>query len=172
MYKVKTATPSSVKEKIKEIKKENIDSSTLSYCLNHVYSFIGTFAQNELNNLKNVQIPFSLVVNVDYSDQSGSHWLCIYISRQGVEIFDSLGFDPRFYSTSTKFIINFIEKYSFNRCLLISPILQPASSTLCGLYCIYFILFRQFYTFEQCLSRFGSNQKRNDERLLYLFNNL
>ena len=172
MYKIKTKTPSSIKEKIKAVKKEKINSLFLSNCLNHVSTFLGTFAQNELNNIRHVQVPFSLIVNVDYTGQPGSHWLSIYVSKHDIEIFDSLGFDPRFYSHCTNIIINFISKYSFNRNLLISPILQSPSSTLCGLYCIYFILMRQFYSFNHCLSRFGSNRNRNDQRLVHFFNQL
>ena len=172
MYKIKTSTPPTIKEKIKKVKKEKIDSVFLSSCLNHVSAFIGTFAQDELLKLRQITIPFSLIVNVDYSDQPGSHWLAIYISNQQVEIFDSLGFDSRYYTTSTRPILKFIEKFTFNRNVIISPVLQPFSSTLCGLYCIYFILMRQFYSFKICLSRFGSNLYRNDQRLLFLFNHL
>ena len=172
MFKIKTKTPSSIKEKIKAVKKEKIDSIFLSSCLNHVPNFLGTFAQNDLMKLRHVQLPFSLIVNVDYSDKAGSHWLSIYVSRHTIEIFDSLGFDPKFYSNSNKLIINFIEKYSFSRHIFISPVLQPTSSTLCGLYCIYFVLMRQFYNFQKCLSRFGSNHIRNDQRLSHFFNSL
>ena len=172
MHQVKAKTPSTIKEKIKKIKKEKINSIFLSTCLNHVPNFIGTFAQNDLIKLRRVQLPFSLVVNVDYSDKPGSHWLSIYVSRHNIEVFDSLGFDPKFYSNSNQLIITFIQKYSFNRHIYISPVLQPPSSTLCGLYCLYFILMRQFYTFQQCLSRFGSQHIRNDQRLLHFFNNL
>ena len=172
MYKIKTETPSPIKEKIKAVKKENINSLFLSKCLNHVPNFLGTFAQNELRNILHLKMPASLIVNVDYSEQPGSHWLALYISHEGVEVFDSLGFDSRFYSNSTHIIVKFIDKYSFNRHLLTSPVLQPCSSTLCGLYCIYFVLLRQFFSFQQCLSRFGSNLNRNDQRLLHFFNHL
>lgn len=172
MHQVKTQTPSAIKEKIKKIKKEKINSVFLSNCLAHVPNFLGTFAQNELIKIRHIQLPFSLIVNIDYSDQPGSHWLSIYVSKNVVEIFDSLGFDPKFYLNSNHFILQFIDKYKFNRTLSISPVLQPLSSTLCGIYCIYFILMRQFYTFEQCLSRFGSNHSRNDQRLLHFFKHL
>ena len=172
MYELKMMTPSSIKEKIKKVKKEKINSLFLSQCLNHVPNFLGTFAQNELQNIRHIHIPASLIVNIDYSDQPGSHWLAVHVSNEGVEIFDSLGFDSRFYTNSTNIIVQFIDKYSFNRHLATSPVLQPSSSTLCGLYCIYFILMRQFYSFQQCLSRFGSKLSRNDERLLHFFNHL
>ena len=77
MYKIKTKTPSSIKEKIKKVKKEKINSLFLSKCLNHVHNFLGTFAQNELRNIRHLKLPASLIVNADYSDQPGSHWLAI-----------------------------------------------------------------------------------------------
>ena len=135
-------------------------------------SFIGVYAQNELSKIRNVKLPFSLIVNVDYSEQSGSHWLSVHVTKHSVEIFDSLGFDKRYFSTSTNIIVKFIDKYSFNRNLLTSPVLQPCNSALCGFYSIYFILWRQFYNYKQCLSRFGSNRKRNDERLLHFLTTL
>ena len=109
--------------------------------------------------------PVSLVVNLDTSAQPGSHWIAMYITESHLEIFDSLGFKNTLES-KPPFLLKFIEKLSLTHRIFITPPLQDPSSGLCGFYTIYFLLFRQFYSFAVCLSIFSDNLLLNDNILL------
>ena len=135
-----------------------------------MHTFIGVYSQNELSAIKFAKVPFSLIVNLDYNQESGSHWLVIHICKDTIEIFDSLGLNFMYFKHYPQLIINFIFKFSFNRHVLCSPVLQPPTSRLCGLYSVYFILARQTKSFEKCLKPFGSNLYENDKKLIQYFN--
>ena len=74
-----------------------------------------------------------LVMNIDPSTQSGSHWVSIYIQNGKGEYFDSYGMAPpledfmRFLKTNTK-------TWTYNK-----QELQSLDSTVCGHYCIWFL---------------------------------
>ena len=157
------------KRKISKIEKNGLNSDFIFNSLQHVHNFIGVFAQDQLSLIKFVKIPFSVVINLDYSDQTGSHWLSIHVSRGTIEIFDSLGFKYKYFNNYPLLIISFINRFSFNRKILCSPVLQPSSSKLCGLYAIYFVIFRQNHSFESCLARFSSHLKENDQSVIDYF---
>ena len=126
-------------------------------------------AQNQLSNIKFVQSPFIIIINIDYSDQPGSHWLALRVGRELIEIFDSLGFESKYFHHYPKSIIDFISRFKLGRTVLCTPVLQPTNSKLCGLYCIFYVINRQKSSFINCLSIFSSNLKQNDQLLLSYF---
>ena len=160
---------SQIKKEIKVIQKEGINNHFIDKILQPVYNFIVVFTQDELSSIKMAKIPFSLIVNLDYQGEKGSHWLSIHINHETIEIFDSLGFESKYFNHYPKLIISFINKFSFNRFVLCSPVLQPVTSKLCGLYAIYFILSRQTKSFQDCLQPFNSHLYDNDQKLINFF---
>ena len=158
-----------IKEKIKEIKIRGVDGNFIIRHLNSVFDFVGVFAQNKLHTLRYIKIPFVIIVNLDYNDEPGSHWLAIRVDRETIEVFDSLGFETKYFAHYPKLLINFLARFSFNKRVICSPVLQPPTSKLCGLYCIYYVLNRQTKTFVECLSLFSSNLLRNDLELIKFF---
>ena len=73
--------------------KKGLKSDLIKRILKCSPNFIGCFAENELKSLYFGSLPCFLVVNLDSSYMSGSHWIGIGIFRNKLEVFDSLGFD-------------------------------------------------------------------------------
>ncbi len=75
-----------------------------------------------------------MVINLDKSDEEGSHWVALYIkNRRTVNYFDSLGADPPF--EIAKYLSRFEKLFRNTVCI------QSDSSKVCGQYCIYFIYY-------------------------------
>ena len=119
--------------------------------------FQGVFPSDRLpSRIK--QYPAGLIANVDRSKKLGSHWIAIYIDKDGQgTFFDSYGNKPEFYEQTFK---EFLEKnsitYSFNNTCL--QCLQSLYSREYGQYCLYFLLFK-----ETIVNRFTANKRLNDE---------
>ena len=142
----------------KAIKKAQ--TSPLSNCdilsiLKFVPRFLGVFASDELKHLKIIEYPVSLIANLDTSKSDGSHWVAIRISKSKIELFDSLGFCPGGWSRFPSEIMNFLKSHTALRKLSISPTFQSPNTHLCGLYCIYFILYRRIASFSLVCSKFS-----------------
>ena len=92
-----------------------------------VKRFNGVFSRNNLLKLKNG----AYVINVDHSENTGTHWVVIFAKSNEVIYFDSFGVEyiPK---EITKKIGNKNIKTSIFR-------IQDNSSTMCGYFCILFI---------------------------------
>ena len=159
----------------KEIEKEKITRSGLSSCIIHCYlyntpHFLGCFAQDELKQITITSLPVFLIVNFDHSSSKGTHWIALYITKKSLEIFDPLGFNINRWPNIPKFLLQFLNKFSIHRRIMISKEIQPLTSTLCGFYCIYFVLYRAFNTFEMCNNYFSNKLYKNDKLLTNFFN--
>ena len=78
----------------------------------------------------------AMVINTDPHDKPGAHWVCVYSVPPVVEYFDSYGMKPYFPE-----ILNFIERQQAH------PVWNPytyqaLNTTVCGQYCVYFLLQR------------------------------
>lgn len=93
--------------------------------------FLGTFAADQLPFES--RSPFGLVVNLDNSDQEGSHWCSIWVdSNKNASYFDSFGRAPIGPSINA-----FMDQYlwDFN-----NKVFQHYASEYCGFYAILFLL--------------------------------
>ena len=156
----------------KEIKKAKIQKQGLSCqkiekILNCSKSFIGCFASNQLETLSITCFPCTLIVNTDHTGTPGTHWICFRISKQRIEMFDSLGllYDNKL----PKELLVFIQRFSVTRSFKFNERLQPDSSLLCGFYCICFIFLRQYCSFRNIQSYFDDNLVANDELIIKFF---
>ena len=163
-----------IQEAIKKEKREKIGITgcTIHCILADAPNFLGCFCQDELQNLTICSLPVYLVVNFDHSYSSGTHWIALRISKRCLEIFDPLGFNTLRWPNIPHFLLDFLHKFSTHRRILISKEIQPDSSTLCGFYCIFFIMFRSFNTFSNCNKYFSPNLRKNDKILTHFFNKL
>ena len=99
-------------------------------------NFVGVFPADKLFMIRrNTPRPFAVVVNTDPSDMPGTHWVAIYIRQYGVEYFDSLGRPPNNHFRS------FLQRFS-RHCAWNEHQYQSIVSSLCGAYCILFIITR------------------------------
>lgn len=160
------------KEIKKAIKQENKDKKGLNSCfincmLYNVPNFIGCFSQDQLQTLVIRSLPVSLIVNLDTSSSSGSHWIALRIAKKTLEIFDPLGFNvSKWPGKIPYFLFQFLHKFSVHRRVLISREIQPDNSTLCGFYCIFFLYYRLTHTFHDCTKPFSRKQLRKNDIIL------
>ena len=156
--------------KIQQIKssKQGLSTNFLNKILFHQPHFIGVFPQDYLLHVSFVSFPVSLVLNLDVSSQSGSHWIAIYITDTHLEIFDSFGLDSTTWSRKPIILLRFIEKLSQKRKVVICPRLQSDASNFCGVYSIFFLLLRQNNSFESICKLFSHDFNLNDS-ILYSF---
>ena len=172
----KKATFSGRRRKMQKIvqksKSAPLSSSDLLHLVRGQQNFLGIFASDELSNLRIVKDTVFFIANLDTAYQAGSHWLAIRIGRRNVEIFDSLGFDFQLWQTYPKHLLDFLSRYSKSHNFLISPALQPPNTFTCGLYCVYFIYFRQRTTFSNCVRTFSRNFELNNEKLFHYLDKL
>ena len=118
--------------------KKGLDSDLINRILKCSPHFIGCFAENEIKSLYFGSLPCFLIVNLDSSYMVGSHWIGIGIFKNKIEVFDSLGFDifnwPRVPCT----LMRLLQQAAVSKRVRISKRLQPDSSSLCGLYSIFY----------------------------------
>lgn len=169
----KKTTSSKIKHRIyKQVAKnketkEGVNGYFLHSILKMTPNFLGIFAQDHLQTLKLTEFPVTLVINLDFSNKEGSHWIALKVTRVTIEIYDSLGFHRSKHLFKPVILLKFLEKYQTNRTIYFTPTLQPDYSNMCGLYCIYFIFFRNYLSFKKCLSIFSSKLTDNDKTMFH-----
>ena len=158
------------KAKIKKIfktTKTGVKCSEILSTLSLSPHFIGCFSQDTLAKLE-LCYPCFLMVNTDSKGKRGSHWIAMRIDQRQLEIFDPLGFRIFNWKSVPCELLEFVHFHALNKKVLISPRIQSDSSYFCGLYCIFYTFFRNFYSFKHICSLFSKNLHKNDQRLLNL----
>ena len=118
--------------------------------------FIGVFAADDLPNQK--EYPAGYIANTEVSSQGGQHWVAFFHTGDTLECFDSFGSNPAKYSEQLKNWIN--GDYQ----IVQSEKLQSNDTTVCGQYCMFFILLRAYHkSYQDVLSVFTKNTKINDQ---------
>ena len=125
-------------------------------------NFLGTFSSDQLHKLIVKTFPCFLIVNTAPINKSFGHWIAIRIGKNSLEIFDSLGGDPKKWGTNSLELLNFLQFYGRRKMIYVSPILQTSYSQLCGYFAVYFILARKFLSFSQILEPFSSDLLLNE----------
>ena len=163
-------TRSRLRSKVKKIKESNqgISSTFLKSILSDLPNFIGVFSQDFLFTLKIVSFPVCFIVNLDLSSEPGSHWIAFFITDKKLEIYDSFGLDNTTWAREPFFLFNFIDHFPDHK-ISISPRLQPTFSNLCGVYSVFFLIFRQCLLFPELIKLFSTDLDLNSTVLLSFF---
>lgn len=135
-------------------------------CLSNLnVSFYGVYPSDQLP--RTVQYPAALVVNTDPHTKPGSHWTAIFINEnRELNYFDSYGRPPKSLHM-TRFIQRNSRKAKFSK-----TVLQDVKSTVCGQYCIVFLLFlSRGISMEEFLNIFSNSPIDNDFCIEVLFHN-
>ena len=154
---------------IKKAKKkmQGLSAQEIKKILNCCKSFLGCFASDQLESLSLTFFPCTFIVNTDKNGMSGTHWICIRISKRKVEMFDSLGL---VYDNKLPIeILTFLQRFAVSRDIKLNKRLQPDSSVLCGFYCIFFIFLRQFCSFSQIQKYFVDDLNKNEKIITKFF---
>ncbi len=157
---------------VKKAKTAPLNSLDLETLLNNQPNFLGIFAADELETLRIINFPVSLIVNLDIRDQPGSHWIALRMGRRRVEVFDSLGFNFRLWEKYPTHLLEFLSRYTKSYRFYVSPVLQPPNSYTCGLFCAYYIIQRSFSNFTDCVKRFTKNLNSNNQKLFIYMDKL
>ena len=164
---IKTRDKIQIQKAIKT--KKGLNSVIITKLLKCSPHFIGCFAEDEVHSLHLGSLPCFMIVNLDSSYMSGSHWIAIGIFKNKIEIFDSLGFDIFNWPRIPCKLMNLLQRAAVFKKVRISKRLQSNSSTLCALYSVFYVLFRPHFSFKLLQNFFSSKLSRNDSRLLKLF---
>ena len=159
-------------KKIQKVKEKALTSTDIISLLRNCDNFLGVFASDELSSVRVLQTPAFLISNLDVRSGSGTHWICLRIGKSTIEIFDSLGFDRILWGSFPSGLHKFLKRYELSHSYFVSPVIQPNFTSDCGLYCVYFALYRQFKTFKDCLSPFRRLLTKNHFRLIKLLKSL
>jgi hypothetical protein len=92
---------------------------------------LGVFPSDMLPKITHV--PAALIVNLDPSTETGSHWVSLYFDKR-CEYFDSYGRKPEILES---YILANSLKYTFNNKQVQSPL-----TSICGQMCIYLLIWR------------------------------
>ena len=160
---------STMYKEIKKAKKQNqgLSLQKIEKILNCCKSFIGCYASDQLEKISINQFPCTLIVNTDEHGMKGSHWICFRISKQKVELFDSLGL---IYENKLPIkILEFVQRFAISRSFKFNKRVQPDSSVLCGFYCVFFIFLRQFCSFRNIQLWFCDTFAKNDNLIIKFF---
>ena len=102
--------------------------------------------------------PYEYVVNTDRTSKPGAHWIAVYQTQPGeVETFVSFGRDFTSYSS------HFDGMQQQNRIISHSCQLKSNFSTVCGQYCLFFLLRRaSAESYSHIIHLFTDYKKSND----------
>ena len=150
-------------------RKKPMDESEINHRLRKIKNYLGSFALDELNEIKIVLVPSFFVINLDHRQHgNGTHWIALAVYRKTLIICDSLGGLQPDESFSAE-LIQFLNPLLQQRKLEMTKRLQPLSSETCGYYCITFIReMSKTNNFIDFLSLFSSNLRANDLMIKFL----
>ena len=142
--------------------------SELNKHLEKVKNYIGSFARNELHQIKIKTFPTFLVINLDTRQSYGTHWIALAVYQNEIYICDSLGgINPS--STLPIELIDYLNILTNHRQIFMTKQLQSINSEFCGQYCVLFIKqMSENNSFCQFLSMFTRDKHRNDSIVLFL----
>lgn len=131
-------------------------------------NYLGSYALDELNEIKIDIFPSFFVINLDKRQNNGTHWIALAVYENIVYICDSLGgILPE--NTIPTALINFLHILLISRKLYITKQLQDINADTCGCYCVLFIILMQRKkSFKEFLQLFTSNLKQNDHIVKFL----
>ena len=101
-------------EKVEKIKK----GMSSNFCLSVIpcfKNFIGCFPEDFLETASFRSFPVFLMVNLDKTGMSGSHWISLGIFQKSIEVFDPLGFEIFNWPRIPCHLLSFLHKHSTNR---------------------------------------------------------
>ena len=132
-------------------------------------NFLGVFARDQVPQItSHMSFPACLVVNSAPASHGGEHWLALYfLDSTHCEFFDSYAFNPGFYGLS-----DYLSKFTITA--EVDHPLQSIESTVCGHYCIHYLVTRaDGYPLSTVLRSFTlSDQKWNDRHVYDIVKNL
>lgn len=139
-----------INEVLKQYEKVYSDYISLGTVPHDIYNFIKLDIKKLLNKGKT---RISLVINLDNSSQSGSHWVAVFanLNENNIYFFDSGGNKPDQYNNKNKNIIKFMQQIGLQLMSVkqiekdkirfrYNNVQHQKENSECGMYCVLFIL--------------------------------
>ena len=129
-----------------------LTTANINEILFNIRHFFGVYSLDRLPFVL-LPKPGAVIINLDASYLPGSHWVCLYFTKEGKGYyFDSFGRHPPAHIQA--FIERNTKDWEWNR-----RIYQSEDSTYCGFYCILFVLLGpKFYNiFQPCATSYNEN---------------
>ena len=128
---------------------------------NKLKHFLGVFSHDTLPQ-QTLHTGDSLVINYNNQDEPGSHWICVFIGDEYPEVFDSFGVVP------SKIIQEWLKKHTGSKHISYSSHqIQNKWSTMCGWYCIHYIMERtKGISQYDVIHNFEMNDTKTNEKIL------
>ena len=153
----------------KEIEKNRpLETIKILNILQGAPNFVGCLAQDETEFTRVQSLPAFFIVNIDSSDEKGSHWIALGIFKESVEIFDTLGFKIFKWKSIPCTLLKFLHRIIGQRTLKISKRIQGPDSILCGYYCVFYVLMRPYFSWNMIQKQFTTDYQKNDQKLIKL----
>lgn len=129
--------------------------------------FAGVFSRDKLPEKIETK-PAALIVNTDLSHEPGQHWVAMYFdSNKGVDYFDSYGLMP------IRDEFNIVMRDNANNINSNSKWLQGINTSVCGMYCIFFLHHRsRGINMKSIIKLFDLDQTLNDARICRFFSHV
>ena len=145
-----------------------MEENELNRQLRNVQNHLGSYAVDELHEIKVSNYPSFIIVNLDERNGIGTHWLALAIYQNELFICDSLGgLTPD--KKIPQQLIDFLHIFASHRKLFITKQLQHLSASTCGLYCLTFIKQMEKYNcLGEFLRLFTTNLRQNDSLVKFL----
>ena len=122
------------KRKQKRRRENGMDAKSAEKIVKNLENFGGIFSADQLENVKILDLPVSLLILDD------GHWISVFIGERSLEIMDSAGFTTN--EKSNKHLLRFLCAHSYGKELTITPQLQKEDSSDCGKYATTFLCVR------------------------------
>ena len=113
--------------------------------------WLGTYARDQIPQLKHERRPYALVINKDEGSKPGEHWLALYAPCDStkIEMFDSFGLPPNCYGLDNSLSC---------KILFSSRSIQELSTKVCGHYALLFIYHRsRGHSFDKTINMLEKN---------------
>ena len=125
------------------------------------HAFQGIYSVDNLPSV--VRPPAFIVLNTDTHNLPGKHWMVIFIDEDLCgEVFDSLALPV------SDFIIRFMNRHS-RQWICNQVAYQPVTSTRCGVYVLYYVTQRLYYSSLKDFCRTLSANVNVNERAMTRF---
>jgi len=154
-----------------------MDELDIEKCLSEDFHarkvFKGTWPCNIYPRINyNLNMPSAYIVNLDNSEQEGSHWVALYVTNNFTYFFDTYARNPDSFNIHIQKYIRHVARSNCVKYISGKP-LQLKTSSVCGFYCIFFIIcLANDITFEDFINIFTNCEVENDSFICKLIKNM
>ena len=151
-----------------ENRKDGMSNLEIENYLKSIPNFLGVIFDDSLNQI-DPQFNGFVIVNLDHSQGRGTHWIALGIFKDTIEFFDPLGCDFLNWPNLPIGLLNYLFKVSFAKTVVRINRLQSSKSAVCGLYCIFYVIHRRYFSLQTILDYFDGRRSENDKKLVRYF---